>query len=134
MKTIEEVINNYNEYEVILDDRFGTRFLDFLTLEQAEKIGFQIKDEYKKEWKVEKKWTRENILNQLKKDVEFGMEKANAERGISSELMYGVVRSWNKVLEEGLENWGEDDESYVPYGKPLFRATAEKYGWKLEEY
>ncbi len=130
MKKLEEVLNNYEEYRVELEDRFGRRLLDFLTLEQAEKIGFEIKDEYKKDWKVEKEWTRENILEQLEKDVRFGWEKACDERGISSSLMFSVVMSWNKVLEEGLEDFDEDN--YAMYGKPLFIATAEKYGWDLD--
>lgn len=131
MKTINEVINNYKEYATFLEDRFGVRLLDFLTVEQAEKIGFVIKDEFKKEWKIEKEWTRENILNQLEQDVKFGWEKACNERGISSELMFNVVMSWNKVLEEGLEDWNKDN--YIPYGKPLFIATAQKYNFELGE-
>ncbi len=129
MKKLEEVLNNYKDYKTFMEDRFGRRLLDFLTLEQAEKIGFEIKKEYKKDWKVKKEWTRENILEQLKKDVEFGWEKACDERGISSSLMFDVVMSWNKVLEEGLEDFDEDN--YAMYGKPLFIATAEKYGWEL---
>ena len=35
--------------------------------------------------------------------------------------------SWNKVLEEGLEDWDEDNYRY--YGLPLFKATALKYGF-----
>lgn len=31
------------------------------------------------------------------------------------------------ILEEGLEDWDEDD--YRFYGLPLFKATAVKYGW-----
>lgn len=41
--------------------------------------------------------------------------------------MFGVVMSWNKVLEEGLEDWDEDNYRY--YGLPLFKATALKYGF-----
>ena len=33
---------------------------------------------------------------------------------------------WNQVLEEGLENYPE--ENYAMYGLPLFKATAVKYG------
>ena len=40
--------------------------------------------------------------------------------------MFEVVKRWNKVLEEGLENY----DSYEMYGLPLFKATAVKYGWK----
>ena len=41
--------------------------------------------------------------------------------------MFDVVHKWNKVLEEGLEDWDEDH--YAMYGLPLFKATAVKYGW-----
>ena len=129
MKKLKEVLNNYKEYETAWEDRFGLRLTDFLTVEQCKVIGCEIKEEYIADWKVEKKWTRENILAQLKKDVFFGWEKACDERGISSSLMYHVVMSWNKVLEEGLENW--DKENYEWYGKPLFEATADKYDWIL---
>ena len=60
-------------------------------------------------------------------DFEFGFEKALDRRGISSGLMFDVVRKWNKVLEEGLEDW--DENNYAMYGLPLFKATAVKYGW-----
>ena len=29
MKSIEEILDNYSEYETFLDDRFGRRFADF---------------------------------------------------------------------------------------------------------
>lgn len=124
MKTIADVISNYSEYETLIEDRFGARLCNFLTQEQADSIGFRLKDGIE-EWGASDDWTRENILEQLRKDVEFGWEKACGERGISSSLMYEVVRSWNRVLEEGLEDFDE----YDPYGRPLFAATAEKYGW-----
>lgn len=128
MKTKEFILENYKQFESSwLDDRFGARFIDFLSLEEMGKIGFELKDEFKEGWKP-KEWTRENILAQLKRDVEFGFEKALDKRGISSSLMFGVVLSWNKVLEEGLENWNKED--YAMYGLPLFKATAVKYGWE----
>ena len=126
MKTIEEILNNYKEWATVLDDRFGARLCQFLTEEQIKSIGFSIKEEFKGKH-IAKEWTRENILEQLKDDVEFGFEKALDQRGISSELMFDVVLKWNKVLEEGLENWDEDH--YAMYGLPLFKATAVKYGW-----
>ena len=42
--------------------------------------------------------------------------------------MFYVVLRWNQVLEEGLENYPE--ENYAMYGLPLFKATAVKYGWE----
>lgn len=40
MKTLDEIVNNYEEWSVFPDDRFGVRLAQFLTQEQLEKIGF----------------------------------------------------------------------------------------------
>lgn len=40
MKTIEEILNNYSKYETPIDDRFGIRFCNFLTSDQAKRIAF----------------------------------------------------------------------------------------------
>lgn len=126
MKAINEILENYKEYEVFLDDRFGARFSCFLTPEQMEKIGFSLNDAYKDKY-VPKEWTEENVVNQLKEDVLFGWEKACDGRGISASLMYEVVKSWCKVLEDDLQYFSD----YGPYGKPLFKAVAQKYGIDL---
>lgn len=125
MKTLDEIVNNYEEWSVFLDDRFGVRLAQFLTQEQLEKIGFKWNSD--EPYPEPKEWTRENILSQLKEDVEFGFEKALDKRGISASLMFAVVLRWNRVLEEGLEDYPEDN--YAMY-LPLFKATAGKYGWE----
>ena len=124
MKKIKEILNNYDNYKTTLDDRFGSRFIDFLTIEEMESIGFELKDEYKNDWQP-KEWNEENIIEQLKKDIEFGIEKAEDERGISSSLMFEVVKSWLKVLEdkETLEYF----EDYYDYGLNGFYPARDKY-------
>ena len=94
--------------------------------DEIEKIGFVINEDYKGKHKPIE-WNRENILAQLEEDVEFGFQKALDMRGISSSLMFETVLRWNRVLEEGLEDY--DSENYAMYGLPLFKATAVKYGW-----
>ncbi len=131
MKTLEQVLNAYanNERESgCLDGRDMYRLAEFVPFDQLSKIGLTPSDE----WNDEKKWnehikpfTRENILKQLESDVEFGFEKALDKRGISSSFMYEVVKMWNWILEEGLE----DFDDYPMYGLPLFKATAVKYGF-----
>lgn len=129
MKDLKRIVENYekDDWGVVLDDQFGRRLAKFLTEYEIVKIGFEISDEYKEKHKP-MEWTRENILAQLKEDVEFGFEKALGKRGISASLMFEVVNKWNKVLEEGLENYG-NSSNYAQYGLPLFKATAVKYGW-----
>lgn len=123
MKTLKEVIENYSDYKTYLDDRFGKRLCDFLTNEEAELIGFRFKDGY---INTPIDWTEENILKQLKDDVNFGYEKCCDERGISSELMYQVVKSWCRILENGL-----DSITYYNYGQAMFESVAKYYGWNL---
>ena len=130
MKSLDYIIKNYKQFETCLEDRFGKRLCDFLTVEQAAQIGWKYKDDETAAKHQAKPFTKENVLEQLKHDVEFGWEKACNHRGISSELMFYVVLAWCRVLEDGLENWSEDN--YCPYGTPLFKAVAEKYGWQLE--
>ena len=127
MKSIDEILNNYSEYETFLDDRFGCRFAGFLTDEQMLKIGYEVKDEFKGKRKI-KEWTEENVIAQLAEDLKFGWEKCCNKRGISSELMANVVRTWCKVLENGLE-----DIEYGWYGDNVFKTVAEKYGVALDE-
>lgn len=129
MKTIKEILDNYKDYETFLEDRFGVRLCEFLTIEQMKQIGFEYNDIEKANADHPKEWTEENILSQLKYDVEFGWQKACNERGISTSLMFEVVRTWCKVLENGLGDFTD----YGPYGKPLFREVAKLYDWELEK-
>ena len=101
MKTLEFIAEHYKSE--CLDGRDIYRLLQFVPFNMIEKFGIELKDE----WNNEEKWnatikpfTRENILVQLQKDVEFGFEKALGKRGISSSLMYNVVKMWNWILEE----------------------------------
>ena len=127
MKTLDYVKNNIKDFEEddFLDRRFTKRFIDFLPTEEWGGYGFKYTG---KEPYTPKEWTEENVLEQLKKDVEFGYEKAISERGISSELMAMVVNAWCKVLENGLNLNGDDGYYHIRQ----FMKVAEHYGWKLE--
>lgn len=124
MKTIEEMKN----YQFgCLDGRDKSRLVKFLSSNQLEMFELSLKEgviaeEFDKDVIP---FTKENILIQLKEDVAFGFEKALNKRGISSSLMYDVVRMWNYILQEGLE----DFDDYDHYGLPLFKATAIKYSF-----
>lgn len=129
MKSIEEIIENYDEYELdtFLDKRFSKRFIYFLTDDQIEKNKEKVVYQFKKG--ISRKvipWTEENVLKQLKEDLEFGWEKCQMEKGISSELMYMVVKSWCKILENGLE-----DTEYGWYGDNFFKTVDKYYGFGI---
>ncbi|HJV46627.1 MAG TPA: hypothetical protein VJ824_13010 [Bacillota bacterium] len=125
MKTLEFVIENYKSN--CIDGRDLNRLANFIPEKDLEKIGLSLNEEYKGTHE-HKEFTRENILEQLERDVQFGFEKANNQRGISSAMMFEVVKMWNWILEDGLE----DFNNYGSYGMPLFVDTAEKYGWELQ--
>ena len=129
MKTLEETITrrtkDRNDIECI-DEGDLTGLAGFVPEDRLHEIGFELEPEYIGKH-VAIPWTRENILKQLEKDVDFGFKKALDRRGIASSLMFEVVMMWNKILEEGLETF--DEENYAEYGLPLFKATAVKYGF-----
>lgn len=126
MYDIDYVKNNIDEFEedTFLDRRFTKRFIDFLPLNEWEKFGFSYTgtEEF-----APKEWTEENILLQLKEDVQFGYSKAIGERGISSELMAMVVNAWCKVLQNELNLNGNDGCYHIKQ----FTTVAKHYGWEL---
>lgn len=119
MKSLDDVLGWEME---ALDGRDRLRVADFVPTERLHLLGLEYTGV---EPRVPLEWTRENILAQLREDVAFGFEKALNQRGISSALMYDIVRMWNWVLEEGLE----DFDDYPMYGLPVLKATSVKYGW-----
>lgn len=121
---VKEHINEFEE-DNFIDRRFTKRFIDFLPTSEWEKFGFRYtgEDEY-----IPKEWTEENVITQLKEDVQFGYEKAINEKGISSELMAMVVNAWCKILQNGLNLNGDDGW----YHKKQFAIVAEHYGWELK--
>ena len=135
MRTLDEILSNYKSN--CLDSRDSYRLWKFIPWNIAKNyLDFfkTVKDEYLNEesWNKEiykMPFTRDNIIEQLRTDVEFGFEKALNRRGISAGLMFEVVRMWNWILNEDdeLTNW--PSERYAMYGLPLFKATAIKYGF-----
>jgi hypothetical protein len=121
MKTLEEIRTRESQ---CIDGRDFSRLAQFIEEDQLKDFGLELNPEYVGKHEA-LPFTRENVLAQLEKDVAFGFVKALNQRGISAGLMHEVVRMWNWVLEEGLE----DFDDYTYYGLPLFKATAVKYGF-----
>ena len=120
MKTLQQVKEMYKSQTI--DGRDLSRLMQFIPEEELKDFVLELKDEYVGTHKhIE--FTKENVLIQLEKDVDFGFEKALNQRGISAGLMAEVVQMWNWILEEGLE----DFDDYPMYGLPIFKATAVKY-------
>ena len=138
MRTLDEILSNYKANYI--DGRDVYRLWKFIPWDIAKNYPDfynTVKDEYLNEeaWNrdiYEMPFTRENIIEQLRTDVEFGFEKALDKRGISASLMFEVVRMWNWILNEDdeLANW--PSERYALYGLPLLKATALKYGFPNE--
>lgn len=122
MKTLAQIKTGYTSKT--LDGRDLHRLMQFIPESELAAFGLTLKPEFVgKHQHIE--MTREAVLKQLREDVAFGFKKGLGQRGISSSLMAEVVRMWNWVLEEGLENFDE----YAMYGLPIFKAAAEKYGF-----
>ena len=120
---VKEHISEIEFDDYIGERRFTKRFIDFLPTSEWGKLGYGYKGE---EDYIPKEWTEENVITQLKYDLDFAIEKAINHRGISSSLMYDVLKSWCIVLENGLEK-----TEYGWYGDKLIKAIDEYYGFGL---
>ena len=106
-----------------IDGRDYSRLVDFFQAEQWGTFGIELKEGA--EPPEPRPWTEEEVKKQLAEDVGFGFEKALDQRGISSGLMYEVVKMWLWVLGDPLQH----NAAYAEYGLPLFKAAALKYGF-----
>jgi len=123
MKTLEQIITYKAQ---AIDARDINRLIEFVPEARLADMGLTLNEAFVGKHE-HKELTRQAVLEQLKQDVAFGFEKALDRRGISSGCMFEVVRMWNWILEDGLENFSEDN--YAMYGLPLFKATAVLYGF-----
>jgi hypothetical protein len=123
MKSLEWVLSHMDELETTLDDRVGRRLVQFASDEQLKELGYTYTGEEKR---TVVEWNEENIIKQLRDDVEFGIEKATNHRGISSSLMYEVCNTWCKILENDLV-----DCDYGWNGHNMFQKLDEKYNLGL---
>lgn len=131
MKDFDYVLNNYTTEREgsrlncrLIDSRDIRRLAEFVPEDQLYRLEIVPVDDYYHTSKV-LEFTEENIIKQLKRDVEFGFVKATEHRGISSALMIDVVRMWCWILENGLEDYRNTSE----YGADYFRAVQKHYGW-----
>jgi len=124
-KQMVDKIKNKEYESQTIDGRDLGRLFRFFTFDEAKATGMLKEDADPKNWGEVTEWTKENILKQLKDDVDFGFEKALDQRGLSAGSMYEVVKMWMLILEDELFNFDE----YAQYGLPLFKAVAVKYGF-----
>lgn len=130
LNTARKIKSGEIEGSVLINDIEIEFLAKFIPYNMIKDFGMEPNEEYNNEERWNStvvEFTRENVLKQLEEDVRFGFEKALNQRGISASLMFECVMMWNYILEEGLEDWDEDDYGF--YGLPLFKATAVKYGW-----
>lgn len=121
MLQLDYILNNWDKNNSLFIDIFGRRLCQFLTVEQAKSIDWEVSKKYHNP--IE--FTKQNVLKQLESDVAFGFEKALEKNLLISKLMFDVVKEWLFILEDPLKDFNE----YHMYGLPLFKAVAVKYGF-----
>ena len=121
MLQLDYILNNWNKSNSLLGDMFRRRLCQFLTVEQAKSIDWEVLKQYHNP--IE--FTKQNVIKQLESDVAFGFKKALEKNLLISKLMFDVVKEWLFILEDPLK----DFDDYSMYGLPLFKAVAVKYGF-----
>lgn len=127
MKSLTDAMAFVKTWEGAIDQRDKGRFAEFVPFDRITEAGLELAGGMTKEgWGETTEWTKENVLQQLKEDVEFGLEKAYGQRGISVQCMFACVNMWCHLLENGLE-----EDSYENYGVAFFEKIRDHYNWCL---
>lgn len=127
MKSFDDALEFVKNWNGAFDGRDKVRFLAFVPFDRCGEAGLEPKDGITAEqWGEIIPWDEEEVLNQLKDDAKYGLEKAEGERGLSANCMFGVVNMWCYLLENGLEQ-----EDYYDYGRVLFERVLKHYGWDV---
>lgn len=121
MLQLDYILNNWDKSNSLLGNMFGRRLRQFLTVEQAKSIDWEVLKQYHNP--IE--FTKQNVIKQLESDVAFGFKKALEKNLLISKLMFDVVKEWLFILEDPLKNF----DDYSMYGLLLFKAVAVKYGF-----
>lgn len=125
MKSLDDAMAFVKTWEGAIDGRDKGRFADFVPFERVHEAGLELAEGMTKElWGNTIEWTQENVLKQLKEDVEFGLDKAYGQRGISAQCMFACVNMWCHLLENGLA-----EDHYDDYGVAFFEKVRDHYNW-----
>ncbi len=128
MKSFEDALKFMKTWDGSFDDRDRARFAEFVPFDRCSDAGLKPEEGMTaQKWGDVRPWTEEEVLKELKSDAEFGLEKAEHERGISSSCMFIVVNMWCHLLENGLEQ-----DHYFDYGRVLFERVLSHYGWNVK--
>lgn len=126
MMSLDEAIEFAKARRGAIDGRDHVRLGGFLPFDRLGDLGLTPAEHVTSDTWEHTEWTEENVLDQLRDDVEFGLEKAHDERGISAGCMHNCVTMWNGILRNGVT------DTYGWYGLATFEATAERYGWEFD--
>lgn len=117
MLSKEEVLNRTS-----IDPKFARRLVDFLTVEELSQIGIKINEAYVDEWKVEKEWSRENIIEKLMIAAHHGKKDCGDEIISGPSWLFMECVAWLNILE---------DEELLPanvrYASGFFNDILDKY-------
>lgn len=128
MKTLDEALAFVKNWEGAADGRDKERFAVFVPFDRIAEAGFELNDGVDlQSWGPADPWEECRVLEQLRRDTLFGLEKARDRRGLSASFMFTTVNMWCHLLENGLHQ-----HSYTNYGVPFFESILRHYGWPDE--
>ena len=132
MRTIEEI-----KYKIKhpSDDLFGTTIdlIEFLSYQDAKEL---LKPEVTEaDWSKDvKPLTEETVIAEMKKYMEFALEKAENHRGISASRSIEHFEQWLWLLDDKETlAFAEDEDNYSNYGAPILKRICEKYNFEYPQ-
>ena len=127
MKTLDEILQYESGPNCSgCDYRDLERLTAFFPEDELAPHGFKMTGG---ETHEQKELSEANILAELQSDLEFAIEKAENERGVSAALMWDVISMWLWVLDDDMMV----GEHYYGYGLNVLLMVRTKYAEKFAE-
>lgn len=132
MRTVDEIVEYYRREQG--NDFFGFTaevLLSYLTAEQFKE--FAKPDADLSEWKAQP-LTREYVLEEMRKYMEFAWGKVEDHRGLSAGRSIEKMQAWLWLLgDEETRAFADDGDNYAQYGAPILKKICEVYGFPIPE-
>lgn len=125
-RTDEEIVARIKEVEEKGDDIFG-----FIRMDLISYLPFNIAKPFLEEDTKEEDLklhepTREHLLDEMRKYMDFAVKKAINHRGLSASRSINHYEAWAWLMGDEFD-W----ENYTNYGCPILKAICEKYGFPV---
>jgi hypothetical protein len=128
MRSIDEIVAKIKERQGEGFDFWVEVLIVYLPFKNAKR--FLKEGVGEKEWAAPRELTQVNVIDEMRKYMEFAWEKVDSHRGLSTSRSVNKMEAWLWLLESDLNL---EDVPYENYGAPKLAAVCKKFDFLIPD-